>query len=145
MTLPISTFLNTKPILSGLKWHNLPEYLKAMNAVPYVLADSNHIQKLSLTAQERQQKISEKIRLNSNLEDMLLQLAMFDQVNAPYLQQTVLGQATTTEDATEQVETTQDTSAKESAEDYLKHNETAEDYGMGQKELVGIDHFLHDS
>ena len=24
MTLPISTFLNTKPILSGLKWHNLP-------------------------------------------------------------------------------------------------------------------------
>ena len=36
------------------------EYLKAMNAVPYVLADSKHIQKLSLTAQERQQKISEK-------------------------------------------------------------------------------------
>ena len=67
---------------------------------------------------------------------MLLQLAMFDQVNAPYLQQTVLGQATTTEDAAEQAEITQDTSAKESAEDYLKHNETAEDYGMSQEAFV---------
>ena len=129
-------FSKYKADFERIKVAQFAEYLKAMNAVPYVLADSKHIQKLSLTAQDRQQKISEKIRLNSSLEDMLLQLAMFDQVNAPYLQQTVLGQATTTEDAAEQVEITQDTSAKESVEDYLKHNETAEDYGMSQEAFV---------
>lgn len=136
-------FSKYKADIERVKVKEFAAYLKALNAVPYVLAGSQQIQKVNLTAAERQQKFSEKIRYSSSLEDMMLQLSMFDHVNAPYLQQTVLGQAAATEDAAEQVaanassEHAQDAPAKElSSEEYLKQNETAEDYGMSQEGFV---------
>ena len=136
-------FSKYKSDIERVKVKEFAAYLKALNAVPYVLAGSQQIQKVNLTTAERQQKFSEKIRYSSSLEDMMLQLSMFDHVNAPYLQQTVLGQAAATEDATEQVaanassEHAQDAPAKElSPEEYLKQNETAEDYGMSQEGFV---------
>ena len=136
-------FSKYKADIERVKVKEFAAYLKALNAVPYVLAGSQQIQKVNLTTAERQQKFSEKIRYSSSLEDMMLQLSMFDHVNAPYLQQTVLGQAAATEDAAEQVaanassEHAQDAPAKElSPEEYLKQNETAEDYGMSQEGFV---------
>ena len=136
-------FSKYKSDIERVKVKEFAAYLKALNAVPYVLAGSQQIQKVNLTTAERQQKFSEKIRYSSSLEDMMLQLSMFDHVNAPYLQQTVLGQAAATQDATEQVaanassEHAQDAPAKElSPEEYLKQNETAEDYGMSQEGFV---------
>ncbi|WP_222423158.1 hypothetical protein, partial [Siminovitchia fortis] len=62
-----------------------------MNAVAYLLAEPQQIHSLALTAQDRQQGLVEKVRLDTTLEAISLQSSLFSQLNKEYLSHTVLG------------------------------------------------------
>lgn len=73
---------------------NLPklvDYLKQVNALPYALADAKQLQRVNVTAQEKQQGISNKIRYQGDLATLMLQMSAFEQINNPYFNQQVLG------------------------------------------------------
>lgn len=69
----------------------LADYLKAVNALPYILADARQIKSLPLSVAEKNGQLTEKIRFSSTLEELMLQMALFEQVNEPYLKRSVLG------------------------------------------------------
>ncbi|QDK96541.1 hypothetical protein FM020_00875 [Acinetobacter tandoii] len=69
----------------------LIDYLKQVNALPYMLADAQQLQRVNVSAQEKQQGISNKIRYQGDLGSLILQMSAFEQVNKPYFNQQVLG------------------------------------------------------
>ena len=67
------------------------EYLKASSAVSYRLAEPQNLQRVSLTEADRKAGAVEKIRLKRTVEQLLLEVDLFGQVNEKYLQKSVLG------------------------------------------------------
>ncbi|EMO2840265.1 hypothetical protein RQ507_01350 [Acinetobacter baumannii] len=67
------------------------EYLKASSAVSYRLAEPQNLQRVSLTEADRKAGAVEKIRLKTTVEQLLLEVDLFGQVNEKYLQKSVLG------------------------------------------------------
>ncbi|MFV5619223.1 hypothetical protein [Acinetobacter baumannii] len=67
------------------------EYLKASSAVSYRLAEPQNLQRISLTEADRKAGAVEKIRLKTTVEQLLLEVDLFGQVNEKYLQKSVLG------------------------------------------------------
>ncbi len=67
------------------------EYLKASSAVSYRLAEPQNLQRLSLTEADRKAGAVERIRLKTTVEQLLLEVDLFGQVNEKYLQKSVLG------------------------------------------------------
>ena len=70
-----------------------------MNAVAYLLAEPQQIHSLALTAQDRQQGLVEKVRLDTTLEAISLQSSLFSQLNKGYLSHTVLGMPVQSKDS----------------------------------------------
>ncbi len=67
------------------------EYLKASSAVSYRLADPQNLQRVSLTDTDRKAGAVDKIRLKTTIEELLLEVELYGQVNDKYLQKSVLG------------------------------------------------------
>ncbi|HHN6013546.1 TPA: hypothetical protein ACRRHV_001129 [Acinetobacter baumannii] len=67
------------------------EYLKASSAVSYRLAEPQNLQRVSLTEADRKAGAVERIRLKMTVEQLLLEVDLFGQVNKKYLQKSVLG------------------------------------------------------
>ncbi|MBJ9986255.1 hypothetical protein IAE19_12510 [Acinetobacter sp. S40] len=67
------------------------EYFKASGAVPYMLARPEQFQKLPLNSKDQAAGVVEKIRVNSTLEEFMLQADLYNKVNAQYLTRSVLG------------------------------------------------------
>ncbi|HFG6798212.1 TPA: hypothetical protein ACGIJM_001637 [Acinetobacter baumannii] len=67
------------------------EYLKASSAVSYRLAEPQNLQRVSLTEADRKAGAIERIRLKTTVEQLLLEVDLFGQVNEKYLQKSVLG------------------------------------------------------
>lgn len=67
------------------------EYLKASSAVSYRLAEPQNLQRVSLTEADRKAGAVERIRLKTTVEQLLLEVDLFGQVNKKYLQKSVLG------------------------------------------------------
>ena len=84
-------FSKYKSDINKVNLQELAEYFKQMNAVAYLLAEPQQIHSLALTAQDRQQGLVEKVRLDTTLEAISLQSSLFSQLNKGYLSHTVLG------------------------------------------------------
>ncbi|MCZ3153368.1 hypothetical protein NYZ16_07040 [Acinetobacter baumannii] len=67
------------------------EYLKASSAVSYRLAEPQNLQRVSLTEADRKAGAVERIHLKTTVEQLLLEVDLFGQVNEKYLQKSVLG------------------------------------------------------
>ncbi|WP_353142960.1 hypothetical protein [Acinetobacter pragensis] len=81
-----------KDNFNQVDFKKLAAYLKQMNAVPFVLAAPNQLSAVALTAAEKQQGLNSKIRYQGTLEDLALQLSLFELVNEPYYTEQVKGQ-----------------------------------------------------
>ncbi|MFW2063197.1 hypothetical protein [Acinetobacter ursingii] len=84
-------FSKYQNIFKQVDLKKLVEYLKASGAVSYVLAQPEQFQTLPLSDQDRSAGIVRKIRINSTLEEVMLQTDLYNKVNAQYLTQSVLG------------------------------------------------------
>ena len=84
-------FSKYKQDLDRVNVPKLVDYLKQMNALPYVLADTKQLQRMHVSASEKQQGISNKIRYQGDLGNLMLQMSLFEQINKPYLTQRVMG------------------------------------------------------
>ena len=84
-------FSKYKTQINRVDFQKLADYLKQLNALYYVLAEPNKIQALALNAKDKQLGVVEKIRLNTTVEQLQLQMALYEQVNRPYFFNTVLG------------------------------------------------------
>lgn len=85
-------FSHYKSDLSKFNIQNFVEYLKQSNALPYAVAKPNQISTVALNAQEKNLGISEKIRLSTDVETLLLQARLFAWVNKPYFSEKILGE-----------------------------------------------------
>nr|MBP8099013.1 hypothetical protein [Acinetobacter sp.] len=85
-------FSKYKDDINQINIKNLALYLKQLNALPYALAAPNQVTGLDLTAQEKQQGLSSKIRYQGTLENLALQMSLFEWVNTPYYNAQVKGQ-----------------------------------------------------
>ena len=65
-------------------------FLKESNALPYALAEPKNLQRISVSASEKEKGIVEKIRLTSDLESYVAQSLVFNYVNGPYIYKTIL-------------------------------------------------------
>lgn len=79
-------FSKYKNEIERIDVHSLVTYLKESGALPYILADAKDIRIVSLSAQDKAQGAVEKIRLNTTLEEWMLQARLYERVNKPYLQ-----------------------------------------------------------
>lgn len=104
-------FSKYKQDLDRVNVPKLVDYLKQMNALPYVLADTKQLQRLHVSASEKQQGISNKIRYQGDLGNLMLQMSLFEQINKPYLTSRVLG-VVETNTASEDASTVAEEAAK---------------------------------
>lgn len=84
-------FSKYKEIVDKVDLKALAEYLKQTTMLPYALAQSQEIQSVPVTAQDQKQGVVEKIRLNISVEEMIMQMRLYDKVNSQYFKQSVLG------------------------------------------------------
>ena len=84
-------FSKYKQDLDRVNVPKLVDYLKQMNALPYALADTKQLQRVHVSASEKQQGIRNKIRYQGDLGNLMLQMSLFEQINKPYLTQRVMG------------------------------------------------------
>ncbi|ALH94502.1 hypothetical protein [Acinetobacter equi] len=71
---------------------SLVAFIKQSNALPYVLAEPNALQRIAVSVEEKERGIVEKIRLKSNLESAVTQSLVFNYINGPYLYKNILKQ-----------------------------------------------------
>ncbi|MBP4758799.1 hypothetical protein ITE65_02535 [Acinetobacter baumannii] len=84
-------FSKYKAFFKNVNKKKFIEYLKASSAVSYRLAEPQNLQRVSLTEADRKAGAVEKIRLKTTVEQLLLEVDLFGQVNEKYLQKSVLG------------------------------------------------------
>ncbi|OTG65342.1 hypothetical protein B9T25_12125 [Acinetobacter sp. ANC 4470] len=84
-------FSKYKNEIDRVDFKKLADYLKQVNALSYVLAEPKGIQALPLSAKDKDLAVMEKIRLSTTLEQLQLQMALYEQVNRPYFLNSVLG------------------------------------------------------
>ncbi len=98
-------FSKYKNEINRVDFKKLADYLKQINALSYALAEPQGIQALPLNAKDKDLAVVEKIRLSTTLEQLQLQMALYEQVNRPYFLNSVLG-IKATDTATDQAATT---------------------------------------
>ena len=82
------------------------EFLKQSGATSYILSPTEQIETLKLGAAEKQLGGVEKIRLNTSLEELLLQANLYSSINREYFVNSVLGlNPSTLEKISEEYET----------------------------------------
>ncbi|MFX9083661.1 hypothetical protein ABTN62_11340, partial [Acinetobacter baumannii] len=84
-------FSKYKDFFKNVDTKKFIEYLKASSAVSYRLADPQNLQRVSLTETDRKAGAVDKIRLKTTIEELLLEVELYGQVNDKYLQKSVLG------------------------------------------------------
>ncbi|MDC5121444.1 hypothetical protein NRA16_05840 [Acinetobacter baumannii] len=84
-------FSKYKAFFKNIDKKKFIEYLKASSAVSYRLAEPQNLQRVSLTEADRKAGAVERIRLKTTVEQLLLEVDLFGQVNEKYLQKSVLG------------------------------------------------------
>ena len=84
-------FSKYKAFFKNVDMKKFIEYLKASSAVSYRLAEPQNLQRVSLTEADRKAGAVEKIRLKTTVEQLLLEVDLYGQVNEKYLQKIVLG------------------------------------------------------
>lgn len=84
-------FSKYKNEINRIDFKKLADYLKQVNALSYALAEPKGIQALPLNAKDKNLAVVEKIRLSTTLEQLQLQMALYEQVNRPYFLNSVLG------------------------------------------------------
>ena len=84
-------FSKYKNEIDRVDFKKLADYLKQLNALSYALAESKGIQALPLNAKDKDLAVVEKIRLSTTVEQLQLQMALYEQVNRPYFLNSVLG------------------------------------------------------
>ncbi len=84
-------FSKYKNLFTNVDMKKFVEYAKASGAVSYRLAESQNLQRLSVSEAERKAGVVEKIRLKTTVEQLLLEVDLYGQVNEKYLQKSVLG------------------------------------------------------
>ena len=84
-------FSKYKNEINRVDFKKLADYLKQVNALSYVLAEPKSIQALPLNAKDKKLAVVEKIRLSTTLEQLQLQMALYEQVNRPYFLNSVVG------------------------------------------------------
>lgn len=84
-------FSKYKNEINRVDFKKLADYLKQVNALSYALAEPKGIQALPLNAKDKNLTVVEKIRLSTTLEQLQLQMALYEQVNRPYFLNSVVG------------------------------------------------------
>ncbi|MEQ1134779.1 hypothetical protein [Acinetobacter seifertii] len=84
-------FSKYKDFFKNVDMKKFVEYLKASSAVSYRLADPQNLQRVSLTDTDRKAGAVDNIRLKTTIEELLLEVELYGQVNDKYLQKSVLG------------------------------------------------------
>ena len=84
-------FSKYKNEINRVDFKKLADYLKQVNALPYALAEPKGIQALPLNAKDKKLAVVDKIRLSTTLEQIQLQMALYEQVNRPYFLNSVVG------------------------------------------------------
>ncbi len=79
-------FSKYKDFFKNVDTKKFIEYLKASSAVSYRLADPQNLQRVSLTETDRKAGAVDKIRLKTTIEELLLEVELYGQVNDKYLQ-----------------------------------------------------------
>lgn len=84
-------FSKYKNEINRVDFKKLADYLKQVNALPYALVEPKGIQALPLNAKDKKLAVVDKIRLSTTLEQLQLQMALYEQVNRPYFLNSVVG------------------------------------------------------
>ena len=84
-------FSKYKNEINRVDFKKLADYLKQVNALSYALAEPTSIQALPLNAKDKNLAVVDKIRLSTTLEQLQLQMALYEQVNRPYFLNSVVG------------------------------------------------------
>jgi len=84
-------FSKYKDFFKNVDMKKFIEYVKSSSAVSYRLADPQNLQRVSLTDTDRKAGAVDKIRLKTTIEELLLEVELYGQVNDKYLQKSVLG------------------------------------------------------
>ena len=84
-------FSKYKNEINRVDFKKLADYLKQVNALSYALAEPKGIQALPLNVKDKNLAVVEKIRLSTTLEQLQLQMALYEQVNRPYFLNSVAG------------------------------------------------------
>lgn len=92
-------FSKYKDDFNQVNFKNLALYFKQLNALPYALATPNQVTAIDLSATEKQQGLSSKIRYQGTIEQLALQMSLFEWVNTPYYHSQVKGQKQPSKDA----------------------------------------------
>ena len=83
-------FSKHQDLFNHIDIKKLVDYIEASTDIYYQLAGQSQIQTLSLTDQDRNAGAVEKIRLNSTLEELILQASLYRKVNQKYVVNHVL-------------------------------------------------------
>lgn len=84
-------FSKYKNEINRVDFKKLADYLKQVNALPYALVEPKGIQALPLNAKDKKLAVVDKIRLSTTLEQLQLQMALYERVNRPYFLNSVVG------------------------------------------------------
>ena len=83
-------FSKYKNDISNIDIKALVEFLKQSGAITYVLAPENQVKTVALTADEKAKGAVEKIRIQSTVDELMLQAELYALVNRTYLVESVL-------------------------------------------------------
>ncbi|WP_180118338.1 hypothetical protein [Acinetobacter sp. YH12096] len=108
-------FSKHKETIAQYDLKKFADYLKQMNALPYVLAEPNQVQNIALTRDEKNAGLTKKIRYVGDLDALYTQLELFDFVNANYYTTQIKGQRNSDAEQDESVDAAAHLSASEEA------------------------------
>lgn len=78
-------FSKHRDLVDNIEFKKIIQYLEEATALAYVTAQSNQLQSIAPNSEEKALGAVEKIRLNASVEEMIIQSALFNAVNEPYL------------------------------------------------------------
>ena len=83
-------FSKYQNLFKQVDYKKFVEYVKASGAIYYRLAEPRDLESLSVSANEKNSGVVEKIRLKTSIEELLLEANLYGKVNEKYLMQSVL-------------------------------------------------------
>lgn len=116
-------FSEYKDVIDKIDFKNLVTYLQENTAVSYVLARPEQIKHINVTAADKAQGVVEKIRLNTTLEQFMLEQNFFEAANQGYVKHSIIDFEKAIEEKLEKM-------AKSAEASEERHSA----YGMGPEE-----------
>ena len=108
-------FSKHKEALAQYNLKKFADYLKQMNALPYLLAEQNQVQSIDLSRDEKNAGLIKKIRYVGDVDTVYTQLELFDYVNARYYTSQIKGQPWDDNEQSDVEDAAVDATAAESA------------------------------